>query len=326
MTTTPTLRPMTITEILDGAFRIYRRHALTFIGIAAATQVPMLIISLLLQATIYGDALKDVMAFSTLTPTIAPGTNPMAFFPFRSYMILMVVGVLLSILQVLIAHNLLSGALARAISRSYLGEPINILDSYRMGWKAFFSLIAVSLVPLILGFLAILLLGGIMAAVIMLSTGGDTFSSLPLMIVLFLLILLFFIAIAVLMLFIYVRFLLSVQAVVLEGVGPLAALKRGWQLTSGAFWRTIGIITIMGIISYFVSGIPSSAISMMIQFGGLKNVDSILMWSMISGVIAQLGAMLALPLQFAAYTLLYYDQRVRKEAFDLELKIQQAAL
>ena len=40
-----------------------------------------------------------------------------------------------------------AGALANAISRSYLGQPISILSSYNIGFKRVMALIAASLIP-----------------------------------------------------------------------------------------------------------------------------------------------------------------------------------
>ncbi|KAB8144375.1 hypothetical protein F8S13_05740 [Chloroflexia bacterium SDU3-3] len=327
MTTTPTLRPMTITEILDGAFRIYRKHVLTFIGIAALLQVPMIILYSVFMLTIYKGAMTDLMSFTTKTPTIAPGTNPLSFFPTVSYFTMLGFGLLLGLLQGLIIHNLISGALARAIASSYIGEPMGILEAYRIGWKRFFSLIAASILPSTISFILLMLVGGVLGLIIMLGVMGNNSSNTSIGLIILGVVLagLFMIAAFVVSIIVYIRFMLSTQAVMLEDAGPIVALRRSWNLTKGGFWRAVGLVTIMGIIIYFVAGIPGAALNMAIQLA-IRDPETVIMWSTLGSVLNQLGLIIAMPLQFATYTLLYYDQRVRKEAFDLELKIQQAAL
>ena len=53
----PRLRPMALADMLDTAFRLYRRHFLTFVGIVALLQVPMAIVQFLAQMP-YAQALQ----------------------------------------------------------------------------------------------------------------------------------------------------------------------------------------------------------------------------------------------------------------------------
>src|SRR5262249_60338781 len=49
------------------------------------------------------------------------------------------------------------------------------------------------------------------------------------------------IAALVLTVWIWIRFSLAAPAVILEGAGPIAALRRSWQLVRGSWWRVFGI-------------------------------------------------------------------------------------
>src|SRR5207247_5442559 len=77
----------------------------------------------------------------------APGTSPFDIFPFAQLLPYYALILGLSVLQYLLVYNLMTGALANAISRSYLGQPISILSAYTIGFKRFIALIVASLTP-----------------------------------------------------------------------------------------------------------------------------------------------------------------------------------
>jgi len=54
-------------------------------------------------------------------------------------------------------------------------------------------------------------------------------------------------------------------------------------------------------------------------------LDNLIVNQIITTLLVQIGEVVALPLQLAIYTLLYFDLRIRKEGYDLELIAQQAA-
>ena len=150
----PRLRPMSISDMLDAAFRLYRQHFLTFIGIVALLQVPMAMLQFAAQLP-YMQALQR---FTTRPPVLAPGASPLDMFPFAQLLPYYALIFGLGIFQYLLIYNLMTGALANAISRSYLGQPISILSSYNIGFKRFIALIAASLIPfaISLAFVAII--------------------------------------------------------------------------------------------------------------------------------------------------------------------------
>src|SRR5262245_61578352 len=84
MSTTPRLRAMSIGDMFDAAFRLYREHFLTFIGVVALVQVPMAIVQFFLQFVVGRESMLDVLRFSARPPAIRPGVNPFAAFPVGS--------------------------------------------------------------------------------------------------------------------------------------------------------------------------------------------------------------------------------------------------
>src|SRR5215212_6142486 len=111
MQSIPRLRPMTIGDMFDAAFRLYRQHFLTFIGIVALLQVPMAIIQFVVQFTLGGSAINDLLSFSARGPITQPGQNVFSLFPWRSFLTFYLITLGIGIIQYLIVRNLVTGAL-----------------------------------------------------------------------------------------------------------------------------------------------------------------------------------------------------------------------
>jgi len=101
------------------------------------------------------------------------------------------------------------------------------------------------------------------------------------------------------------------EAAALESGSSGDALKRSWALTTGAKWKafalgavSIGLIMVVyigaGVLGGFLAGV----------MGGLETVLA---------VFAAVVSLAIYPVLSCVFTLFYYDLRVRKEAFDLEM-------
>jgi hypothetical protein len=328
MSTAPRLRAMSIGDMFDAAFRLYREHFLTFIGVVALVQVPMAIVQFLMQFVVGRAATLDVLRFSARPPVILPGSNPFAAFPVSSFLTFYGITLGIAIFQGLIVQSLITGALANAISRSYLGRPISILDSYRFGVRRYLALIGASVLLLLIGAALILLYSGCAVGAVAAGAAALRNSrSLALAsLVGVLVVALLFILLIPTFLFFFIRFILTTQAIVLEGCGPLAGLRRSWRLIGSAFWRALGIFVLVILLSYLISVIPSLMVvfGLNLLSGGAIRDSDIIRNQALGSLVAQVGLIVALPLLFSIYTLLYYDLRVRKEGYDLELMAQQA--
>ena len=117
-----------------------------------------------------------------------------------------------------------------------------------------------------------------------------------------------------------VRWSLSIQAKVLEDLPATDAWSRSSQLSEGNRWRIFVIWLLFVALSIAVAMLiqwPVALLSIML----VRNMGpSAQVWaqvaSAVSGFIAQC---LVAPLSTIAFSLVYYDERVRKEAFDLQL-------
>jgi len=312
------LHPMSISDMLDAAFRLYRQHFLTFIGIVALLQVPMAMIQFVAQLP-YMQALQR---FTTRPPVLAPGASPLDIFPFAQLLPYYALIFGLSVFQYLLVYNLMTGALANAISRSYLGQPISILSSYNIGFKRFIALIVASLIPFVISLVFVAIIAGCAFGTFYtmgVRTNEQPNIGLAIAAVIGLVGVIFASAIAGL--FFYVRLLLTTQAIVLEGQGPWAGLARSWRLVGQAFWRSLGILLLVYAFIYIVSLIVQLPLIVLGAFFGMLLNNSVLYQS-ITSLVTYGVLILVLPLQFIIFTLLYYDLRIRKEGYDLELKIE----
>jgi hypothetical protein len=104
------------------------------------------------------------------------------------------------------------------------------------------------------------------------------------------------------------NWLLSVQVVMIEGRGPATALSRSKVLTKGQRGRLGGMVFLVTLIAMVISG----GLAMVIP-------DSVERLPFIGMIIQQSPSILLAPFYPGVLTLAYFDARVRKEAFDLEV-------
>jgi hypothetical protein len=120
---------------------------------------------------------------------------------------------------------------------------------------------------------------------------------------------------------------LPVPALMLEPVGVFGAIGRGFALTRKQFWRTFGIalltVLVVGIAAQVV-GVPIGILAQVaIALAGIEYTLVIL--SVTQALTQVVTAAFVTPFTSAVTSLQYLDQRMRKEAYDVEL-MQQAGI
>jgi hypothetical protein len=106
------------------------------------------------------------------------------------------------------------------------------------------------------------------------------------------------------------------QAAVLEDTTSSEARHRSSHLSQGAGGRILGMMAVLTVISW----LPALSQALFADWMGSGYADSGL-----GGIAAQLLQILALPLTTAAYTLLYFDRRIRVDAMDVQVAMQRMA-
>ncbi len=125
-----------------------------------------------------------------------------------------------------------------------------------------------------------------------------------------------FIALIIPGIWLFVAWSLAVPALLFERVGGFKALGRSFRLVRGRWWPICGAL----VVGYVLAGIVSGVVQLIPEAiaAGLAGDSDVA-----NGVAAVIGgtvsAMISTPFTAAVVTLLYFDQRVRKEGFDLQL-------
>jgi hypothetical protein len=289
----PRLRPRSVAELIDVTFTLYRENFALFAGVVAVLAIPQTILNMIFVALTPEPAGITASTGRTVTVTTfgAMGTHAAGS------------GVLGVIFTVLI-----TGALAQAVAARYLDRPETIGGAYsETGVGTFVRLFLALLVAAVVGTVAVglIVLLFVVAAVVAGSLA-------PLFVIIGVLA-----SIAGLLFALYagVHLYLVPQVIVLERRGIIAAFRRSWYLVHGYFWHCFGLVILVGL----MVGILSSIIGGLV---GLVSLGSIILATGLSGI---LGILLQ-PISLGAVTLLYFDQRVRKEGFDLEYAAQRQAL
>lgn len=144
--TTPELRPLGLGEILDAAFKLYRRHFKTLCLSVLAVVVPLAILSTLLGASLSDDPFDP-------TPESTPG---------ESIGGTEIAALAVSVLIAILLSTLATAAATRAVAVAYLGGSITWQESLRYAVRKLLPLVAVSLLTglaVIAGFIALILPG-----------------------------------------------------------------------------------------------------------------------------------------------------------------------
>jgi hypothetical protein len=327
------LRPLGIGDILDAMFRLYRSNFLTFVGVAALAQMPLLILQLALQVGLGGRFTADLLSLTQELTFFNPGRDSLADLPLGSVPLFIIVSLLLGLVQFAVVQQLVSGALTNAIARSYLGQPTSVLGAYQLGVGRIGALIGAGLLVSLFGLLVFMIFFGIYigAIVLIVSVAGAGESSFAVagavlgIIAVFGLLILALIAV----LFLWLRFLFITQAIVVEQKGALAAIARSWRLIRGSFWRTLGIYLLLSILVQIIVAVPVGTASFAINFAlgdPSDPLDNFALRQSLTAIISYAAQILVLPLQLTAFTVLYYDLRVRKEGYDLELRSAEGAV
>jgi hypothetical protein len=110
----------------------------------------------------------------------------------------------------------------------------------------------------------------------------------------------------------------AAEAAALESGSSSEALRRSWELTKGFRWRALGLgVVSIGLILvvYLGAGVLAGILG-----GVMGGLDVVL------AVIAACVSLLIYPVISCVFTVFYYDLRVRKEGFDLEMLSRQLGL
>lgn len=279
------LRPLNLGDIFDEAFDLYKRNLAFLVLVTAVAVVPLKIVVALVSVR----WLHELTNFAA----VIDDSDPTRLF---SWMGALLGRVALMSPLFLIAYGLQVCALATATSARYLGETVTLWGAYRGALRRFFPLVLTALIYSVAN-----LLGMVLCYV-------GTLVPLTL-------------------------YAFTAHAFALEGKSYFKALGRSSGLMSGDSWRVFGALSLLSMI-YFVMAVAlqlpiayafdsllriTPAAQGLLGAGTGASHGLSLRSQIVDQVTSGIVELIITPFLLSVVTVLYYDMRVRREAFDVEL-------
>jgi ribosomal protein L40E len=307
------LEPMSTGDVIDRAVRIYRRNFVPLMSIAA---MPSLIGYLANTFMWYGYSKMLLVAAESNGPQISPFALLMMaigglFYPFWLFAMLITVSGLSRIIG---DHIMLDEPIT--FRNCFTAARKRLGDIFLMGLLSLVIMIVVTVIIYVI-FIIIVVIAVLLASVI-------ASAQLPPWLVgtvTGIVVLLAIGAAIAAALIIISRVVFLPQIVMIEGQSAGSAIGRAMDLGKGNWYRVGGIV----LFTYFVSFSILSALTLPVlaglYFTNILTAEFMVSptWNILYTSFNQLVNLLCLPIWIISYTLLYFDSRVRKEAYDLEL-------
>ena len=306
------LAPLGVTEILDVAIKIYWRNAPTLFRLVFLVVAPVQALSVL----IFSSALPEVAMLGggsgllqqqPLQPTPQqPLFEPDELWAFGA-------GILVLVTLTIIAGAVSTAACFKAITDAYLEAAPEWKSSLRFATSRLLSVVWVTFLTafVLLPFLPIAIL---MTLAVVAGVEGGVLVATIIVLVL---------AAFAAAVWLYVSVQVSVPALLTEDLRGTKALRRSYNLVTGRWWQTFLIIVLGGLLAGIVSGAISGLLTA-VTFTDLG--DSLLPSLILNAIGTTIATVLTTPFTAAFVTVLYFDLRVRKEGFDLELLAQRVGV
>jgi len=296
----PELRPLGVGDVLDRTFNVYRSKPVLFLALSAIWYLALVLVFVVLAVAVFAGALATFGR-----QPITPGSPLPASPELLAGAIAGVIGfVIVGVIVAIFLFSAQSASLVDAGSRRYLSKDATIGESFRVGIAAAGRLFFAGLLAL-LAIVALWAVVFIVAGLIAAIGQGGAIGILALALA--------SIVALVGTFYLGASWLVAPVIVVLEKAGPMAALRRAWRLSEGNRWRIIGIQALLGILNVVLS----------VLLGGLFAIgaqgDQPGIGSVVQSLVNLASTIIWAPVEWIAFTVLYYDLRVRKEAFDLQL-------
>ncbi len=252
------LRPLTLGELLDRAFQLYRSRFGLFLAIAAIAYLPLFVTQTCLLWLPKASSLKAITGAG----------------------IGFVLALVVQWLGVAAAH----AATIVVVSAAYLGRPMSLQEAYGrvsgMLFRVFFIMIGSGI--------------GILIGTVLFIVPG---------IILFLM------------------WALAIPVAVLEDAGLGDSLSRSRYLTTGHRLRVVAIYLLYFFLIFALEAAILGPVGLMVAIkgGAAAHVHPGPAISVVSTILGYLIQCVVTPVLTICLSLMYYDERVRKEAFDIHL-------
>lgn len=300
---TTELRPLSLGELLDRAFSLYRRNFWLFVGIMAIPSVFSVPFNLAFLST--RNNRPGLPGPGLPAPGMIAGTLVAVVIFFCLYWVLYAIAI---------------GATTFAVSETYLGRQATVRGSYGKVRHKFWGITGV-ISRVTLRVFGVAFLGSIGAAAIVfliaalsgpLRTAGRAAG-----IVFGVVGILAYLGLFVFVVLWSMRYSVSISALLLENLHVRAAIDRSVELTEGRRWPIFVAVLLSMVIGYAGVIIFQGPFLLARLTAGPAAYQPA--WiGFFSSVMGAVGGALTMPLLMIVLVLCYYDTRIRKEAFDLQ--------
>lgn len=281
------LRPLSTSELLDRTFLLYRNHFVLFVGITALPQVAVLGLRLAYALSVFPRYLEG-----RITPTL--------------------VVLLANFIAIEVAH----AATVMAVSNLHLDREASIGSAYSAATSSLPRVVGISLalvvIPIVIAALIAVTVATIGAAI---TVGFDNGTGLRVAMVFVILGITFLLPLRW-----WLAWSLVVPVTVLEGGGLRTSMRRSKGLTQGNRGRIFLVYLLIALLSWVVGIVFQFPFLVTTGLRAFRHPAAVGAYALVlQAAGAFFSASLLGPLLTIAFTLIYYDQRVRKEGFDLQL-------
>jgi hypothetical protein len=283
------LRPLSLGEILDATFAIYRSRFWLFSGIAAAYAVTALVLQLL-----------NLLARHMV----------IARHGFQSGTASSLIGGLIAGFLLVLPYSITQAGTVYALSEVYLGKGTSAIEAARSTIGKWYRYIGIAMwvgfsafwLPMLLWVPALVLVFALRSSGLQWLAG-----------------LLAFLGLCTLPYSVWavLRNLLGVQAAVIESATIRTAMRRSKILTVGAKWRMFVVLLIVFVLS-MTAGVLQLPLVFVVMKAPLQEHNVATSIQLIVNALAQMAVT---PIGLIGLSLVYFDQRVRQEGFDLLLML-----
>jgi hypothetical protein len=271
----PDLRPLSIGELLDRSFSIYRRNFVLFLGISA---IPHLLV-LAVQLARVAFTANSFPVFPGATPEFQADSSGFSVEGLPGAAAFFVLGLVVSA----IAYLFSQGGTVFAVSELYLGRETTIGQSLRRVRGELISLFFV----VFFGYLAI--------------GAGFLFFFIP-------------------GVYLACRLCVCIPAALLENLGPFEAFSRSFRLTEADAGRAFLILLLYAVLWYDAVIVVDVPFVFAVQ-AATHNAGAVRTFTALVEVGNWVANVLITPVFTIASAIFYFDLRVRKEGFDLQLML-----
>ena len=307
------LRPLSLGEILDRTAEIYRKNFILLAGISSFYSGILLVLGLV-QVVVQHEFSSVHMNAGLIAAAVT--------------------GIIVLVLVGLVCGGMAVAANTRAVGWLHLGEPASIGAAYRAvlprtGRYVWMLTIIYFLAwfPCVLVYAAyaVLVLHYVRSMGLMNPHPTHPMDPSSAMIILggsvaFIFLLLIFLIYGI---FMSLRYSLAVPACTVENLSARPAIKRSIQLSKGSRGRIFMLGLLVVVIQVGLAGLTQGFFIL----AGIKHHGIIPLWmSVTQQFIAFLTNTFVGPIYATGFTLFYFDQRVRKEGFDIEHMMQAAGM